>query len=87
MATILISIFIPCGANTEIIIPPGKKAIFPETLTLTPDSYQLKYNITGYIPVGITPETTYLPHTLIFPEIQDGQIIINLHNKTTTKVF
>ena len=56
------------------MIPPGKKTTFPITLALTPDSYQLKYNIIGHIPIWITPEATHLPYTLIFPEILDSQI-------------
>ena len=58
---------IPFSTNKQILIPPGKKTTFPITLTLMPDSYKLKYNITGNIPVWITPEATYLPYTLIFP--------------------
>ena len=55
-------------------------------LALTPDSYKLKYNITGHIPVWITPEATYLPYTLIFPELLDSQIIITITNQTTSPI-
>ena len=51
-----------------------------------PDSYKLKYNITGHIPVWITPEATYLPYTLIFLELLDSQIIITITNQTTSPI-
>ena len=73
-------------ANKQISIPPRKKTTFPITLALTPDSYQLKYNITGHIPIWITPEATYLPYTLIFPEILESQIIIMITNQTTPPI-
>ena len=73
-------------ANKQISIPPGKKTTFPITLALTSDSYQLKHNITGHIPVWITPEATYLPYTLIFSEILDSQIIITITNQTTSPI-
>ena len=55
-------------------------------LALTPDSYKLKYNITGHIPVWITPEATYLPHTLIFLVLLDSQIIITITNQKTSPI-
>ena len=53
-----------------------------------PDSYELKYNITGHTPVWITPEATYLPYrsTLIFPEFLDSQIAITIKNHTTSPI-
>ena len=77
---------IPFRANKQFSIPPGKKTTFQITLVLTPDSYQFKYNITGHIPVWITPEATYLPYTLIFPEFLDSQIIITITNQTTSSI-
>ena len=71
---------VPLTANTEIKIPPGKKAVFP----LTPNSYSLNFNILGHIPVWIAPKLTYLPYKLKFPEIQDSQVIINVYNNTST---
>ena len=68
------------------MILPGKKTTFPITLTLTPDSYQLKYNIIGHIPIWITPEATHLPYTLIFPKILYSQIIIMITNQTTLPI-
>ena len=60
---------VPFRSNKAISIPPGKKTTFPLTLALTLDSYKLNYNLTGHIPVWLTPEATYLPYTLIFPEL------------------
>ena len=77
---------IPFRANKQILIPTGKKTTFPTTLALTPDSYQLKYNIIGHIPIWITSEATYPPYTLIFPEILDSQIIITKTNQTTLPI-
>ena len=66
--------------NKQISILPGKKTTFPITLALTPDSYQLKYNIIGHIPIQITPKATHLPYTLVFPEVLDSQIIMMITN-------
>ena len=49
-------------ANKETLIPPGKKATLPLTLTLTPDSYQLKQNIIGHNPCGLLPKQ-HINHT------------------------
>ena len=38
------------------------------------------------IPVWLTPEVTYLPYTLIFPELLESQIIITITNQTTTPI-
>ena len=77
---------IPFRTDKQISIPPGKKTTFPITLALTPDSYQLKYNITGHIPLWITTVATYVPHTLIFPEILDSQIIVTITNQATSPI-
>ena len=68
------------------MIPPGKKTTFPLTLALTSDSYRLDFNLTGHIPVWLTPEITYLPYTLIFPELLASQVIITITNQTTTLI-
>ena len=59
---------------------------FPITLAQTSDSYKLNYNLTGHISIWLTPEATYLPYTLIFPELLDSQIIITITNQTTTPI-
>ena len=40
---------VPFWADTEITIPPGKKAVFPLTLVITPDAFQLNFNLTGHV--------------------------------------
>ena len=82
----IIQTTVPFWANTEITIPPGKKAIFPLTLVITLDVFQLNFNLTGHVPVWITPEVSYLPYKLKFPEIQDSQVIINMYNNTSTVI-
>ena len=77
---------VPFRSNKAISIPPGKKITFPLTLALTPDSYKLNFNLMGIIPVWLTPKVTYLPYTLIFPELLDSQIIITITNQTTTPI-
>ena len=51
-----------------------------------PDAFQLNINLTEHIPVWITPEVTYLPYKLKFPEIQDSQIFINLYSNALTVI-
>ena len=77
---------VPFRANKQFSILPGKKTTFAITLALMPDSYELKYNFTGHIPVWITPEAIYLPYTLIFSELLDSQIIITITNQTTSPI-
>ena len=61
-------ITVPFQANTEITILPGKKAIFPLTQVITPDEFQLNFNLTGHGPVWITPEVSHSPYKLKFRE-------------------
>ena len=60
--------------------------MFPLTLVITPDAFQLNFNLIGHVPVWITPEVSYLPYKLKFPEIQDSQVIINLYSNTSTVI-
>ena len=73
-------------ANTEITILPGKEAIFPLTLVITHDAFQLNFNLTGHVSFWITPEVSYLPYKLKFTEIQNSQVIINLYNNTSNVI-
>ena len=79
-------ITVPFWANTEITILPGKKAIFSINTSNNPDAFQLNFNLTGHVPVWITPEVSYLTYKLKFPEIQDSQVIINLYNNTSNVI-
>ena len=77
---------VPFRANTEITVLPEKKTVFPLTLVVSPNPFQLNFNITSHIPGWITSEVNYLPYKLKFPEIQDNQVIIHLFNNSSTVI-